>query len=992
MFSFFHDAHRRHLLLTVLTGLGLVAYLSGSIRSIYDFDLAMLLALVGGYPTYHGALAGLLRRKINAELAVTLAAAAALFVGWRSADSSSWFLVAAEVVFIMLIGEALEHYAIDRTRTGIAALLRLRPNTARVRRDGQELELPAHDVRPDDVVLVRPGDRIAVDGRVQRGNSAVDQSPITGESLPADKTVGDEVFAGTINLYGALELSVERLGHDTTLERIIHLVEHAEAAKAPTERLADRYASWFVPIVLVAAAATWWFTRDISRSVAVLVVACPCALVLATPTAVAAGIGYLVRRGILVKGGAALETLGRLRTVIFDKTGTLTLAKLRVEGVATAPGCEESAVLGLAAAVEQNSEHPLARLIVEHVRQAGIATLAADQFAAQPGLGAEAIVEGQTIRVGSPRYMETLGVAVPAELSARMAELAQSGCTLVVIARDAAAIGAVGVADTLRPEAHDAVHELHHLGLHHLAMLTGDHEPAARAVAARLHIADIRSSLLPADKVAAVRELQRSAGPVAMVGDGINDAPSLVAADVGVALADIGSDVAIESADLILMGDDLKKLAEAVQCGRRVLQVIWQNIIGFAVLFNLACVTAASKGWISPVTAAILHQVSSLTVVLNSLRLLIDVHYWRHRLHHLRCAIADHRRLLAATAAVIAIFGYLASGLHIIGVGERGVVQRFGRRVLPLESPGLHYRLPWPWAWHVAVRADEVRRVEVGFRSTPGATVEPPAYEWNVQHRGGRYDRQADEAEVWAGDENLIDVKFVVQYRLADPEAAIFTLGVGAPDLAAKWDQLVRAVIEAAFHAEMSRRAADDLLETRRQEIADLVASAANEDLKRYGVGLEVDRVCFGDVHPPEQVVPAFRDVASAMEEKEARVNEAEAYQYQTEALSRGQAAERIAVAEGFATDRTRRATAAAQRFSTVAAAYAAAVDVTRMRLYLDAVESVLAGRRKVIFDPAAQHARRLLYLGRKGATAVPPPALVEPLPAPLESKGTGAP
>ncbi|RMF94836.1 MAG: cation-translocating P-type ATPase, partial [Planctomycetota bacterium] len=297
MFSdLFGDPHRRHFLLTVLVGAGLAAYVTGSVRALSGFDLALILALVGGYPIFATALGSLFRRKITADLAVALAALAALWIGQYD--------VAAEVIFIMLIGESLEHYAVGRTRAGVASLLALRPETARVRRDDVVMVIPAKEIQSGDVVIVRPGDKIPVDGRVLTGASAVDQSTITGEHLPVDKAPGDEVFAGTINLNGSLEVAVERLGHETTLEKIIHLVEHAEEAKAPAQRLADRYASWFVPIVLAAAAAAYLITRDVTRSVTILVVACPCALVLATPTAVAATLGGLVRKGVLAKGGA----------------------------------------------------------------------------------------------------------------------------------------------------------------------------------------------------------------------------------------------------------------------------------------------------------------------------------------------------------------------------------------------------------------------------------------------------------------------------------------------------------------------------------------------------------------------------------------------------------------------------------------------------------------------------------------------------------------
>lgn len=993
MLHLLRDPHRRHFLLTVVTGLGLLAYVVGSVRTVAGFDVAMLLALAGGYPTYLDSVNGLLRRKITADLAVSLAALAALFIGWRSADpatASSWFLVAAEVVFIMLVGESIEHWAIGHTRSGIAALLRLRPRTARVRRAGQELEVAIAAVRHDDTVLVRPGDRVPIDGRVCAGTSSIDQSPITGESLPADKAPGDEVFAGTINLYGALELAVERLGHDTTLERIIHLVEHAERSKAPAERLADRWASYFVPIVLVAAAVTFGVSRDVSRAVAVLVVACPCALVLATPTAIAAGIGFLVRRGILVKGGAVLESLGRLRAIAFDKTGTLSLARLRIERVIADAGLDEAAVIGVAAAVEQHSEHPIARLVLTRARELNLAWEAGSQFTAHPGLGAEALCGDQRVCVGNARYLESQRIELPDALRGEIEAAARAGATLVLVARGGVAIGAVAVADTLRPEARETVHQLRHLGIERVVMLTGDHAWAARAAGEALGISEVRSGLLPADKVEALRSIRAESAPLAMVGDGINDAPALAMADVGVALADIGSDVAIESADLVLVGDDLGKLPEAVECGRRTLATIRQNILAFAVVFNAFSVAAAALGWISPVTAAVLHQVGSLAVVLNSLRLLIDFHEWQHRLHHLRHDLEDHWLPIAVGAGALAVLAYVASGLHVIEIGQKGVVQRFGKRVLPLEEPGLHYRLPYPFASHLAVRPDDLRRVEIGFRSVPGTAVEPPAYEWNVQHRGGRYQRQPNEAAVWVGDENLVDVNLVVHYRLTDPEAAIFRLGVGQAVMAAKWDELVRALVEAGFHAEMARRPADDLLASARQEIADGVSRWTNEQLNRYAVGLRVERLCLGDIHPPVEVVPAFREVSSAMEEMDARLNEAEAYKYQTEALARGQAAEKRATAEGQAAERKLKADAGAKRFNAVAAAYQLAPEVTQLRLYLQMIEGAMAGRRKVIVD-AHSGARRLIYLGRRGLEPTSP-AVLEPPAENTEIRGNVTP
>ncbi|MHB8898191.1 MAG: heavy metal translocating P-type ATPase, partial [Thermoguttaceae bacterium] len=628
MFAILRDPHQRHRLLTALVAVALVAYVTKTVESIYGFDLAMLAALVGGFPIYWSALSALARRQISADLAVSLAAVAALYLGSTGQYSENMYLVAAEVILIMLIGEALEHYAIDRTRDGIAALLALRPETARVRAGDHDHIVPIDEIEQHDIVIVRPGDRIPVDGRVVSGHSSVDQSPITGESVPVDKAVGDEVFAGTINLHGAMELDVERVGEDTTLEQIIHLVEHAEAAKAPTQRLADKYATWFVPIVLVAAGLSYFFTRELVRSVAILVVACPCALVLATPTAIAATMGVLVRRGVLIKGGAVLEKLGRLRSVVFDKTGTLTLARLRIDRVVAADGYQEEEVLRLAGAVERHSEHPVGRLIAD--RAEGLSPLKSTGFAAHPGLGAEALVDSQVVRVGSVRFLEETEVVIPAALQWQVDELCDEGSTVVLVGRDRVAIGAVAVKDTVRGEAAAVIQRLRGLGVERIAMLTGDNPAAAGSVARAVGIDDVRAGLLPADKVAAVREIQKEAGPTVMVGDGINDAPSLVTADVGVAMAEIGTDVAIASADVVLVGDDLRKLPQAIKLSRWMVEIIWQNIVWFALVFNVAAVVAAALGWVSPLAGAILHQVSSLVVVLNSLRLLIDYHAWKH--------------------------------------------------------------------------------------------------------------------------------------------------------------------------------------------------------------------------------------------------------------------------------------------------------------------------------------------------------------------------
>lgn len=973
MIGILQDPHQRHRALTLLIALALVAYLTGTIRSIYGFDLAMLAALVGGFPIYSSALTALVRKQISADLAVSLAAFAALYLGYTGEYSENMYLVAAEVILIMLIGEALEHYAIDRTRDGIAALLALRPTTARVRANGHDHIVSIDEIEPEDIVIVRPGDRIPVDARVISGHSTVDQSPITGESLPADKTVGDEVFAGTINLHGTMELEVERIGEDTSLEQIIHLVEHAEAAKAPTQRLADKYATWFVPIVLVAAGLSYFFSRELVRSVAILVVACPCALVLATPTAIAATMGALVRRGVLIKGGAVLEKLGRLRSVVFDKTGTLTLARLRIDRIVAADGYDEDDVLQMGAAIERHSEHPVGRLIADRADAEGLPPLESSAFGAHPGLGAEGLVNNHVIRVGSPRFIKQAEIVIPAALQWQIDELCDGGATVVLVAQDEATIGAVAVKDTVRGEAAKTVERLRNLGIERIVMLTGDNRAAAGTVASELGINDVRAALLPADKVTAVEEIQKEAAPTVMVGDGINDAPSLVTADVGIAMADIGTDVAIASADIVLVGDDLRKLPHAIELSRWMLKIIWQNILWFALVFNVAAVIAAALGWVSPLAGAILHQISSLIVVLNSMRLLIDYHAWHHWWSDCRAGLARRRRGLVATVVLLVLIVYLASGIHRVNIGQVAVVQQFGKIVRTAEPPGLHYRLPAPFGRHTLVNPGEMRRVEVGFRTLPGKFSEPPAYEWNVQHRGGRFEGMPEESTVLTGDESLVDVTLTVQYRISDPVAALVRVGQTSMDGSSKWDRLVRIYVESELRAVMAGRPADDVLSTGRQDIERVVYARLADKMLWCGTGFSIESVSLADVHPPLEVVPAFREVAAAQEEKEAAINDAEAYQFETEALMEGEAAQRKLVAEGFSSEKTAKATGDAERFKAIAAAHASGREVNEIRLHLESVEEMLAGRRKIIVDRAHAGVRRQLYLGPKAMWTIPP-------------------
>lgn len=943
-----------------VVGAALLAYVTGRWRAIAGWDAALILALAGGWPIYWRALSELFRGRLTADLAVALAALGALYIGHP--------LAAAEVVFIMLLGELLEEATVARTRAGISALLHMRPTIARVRRSGTELMLPLSDVTVGDLVVIRPGELVPADGRIEAGSAAVDERALTGESVPVDKVAGDSVYEGTIPLDGALEVRVERVGADTALGRMLYLVEEAAAARAPIQRLADRWASRFVPIVLTIAGVVAWRTGDLVRAVSVLVVACPCALVLATPTAVVAAIGAMARHGVLVKGGEPLETLWRLRTILFDKTGTLTQARLEVAEVVSTDGESTDAVVALAAAVEAGSAHPLARAIASYAMVRNLAPPPARDWRSEAGLGAEAVIGDTRALVGSRRWLDSRTVTIPVDLEENARALAGRGFTLVWVARAGCAVGVIAIADAVRPEAAAALHELEHLGVHRIRMLSGDHEAVARAVGRAVGISDVRAHLLPADKVAEVRRAAAEGGPVAMVGDGVNDAPALHAADLGIAMADVGSDLAVESAGVVLVGGDLRKIARAIITARRARRTILENVVFFTIGFNVLGLAGAAVGWLSPVAAAIWHQFGSLAVVFNSMRLLLEPgalrYHWEHWLEQAR----THRKGWATAAIVAVLVGWLGSGVAVVGPGKVAIVREFGRARSEPLAPGLHIHAPWPVGRRDLVRPAEVRRVEIGFRSDPsGDANEPPAYDWNVQHRGGRYVRIAAEAEVWTGDENLVDVKAVVHYRLRNPNAALFLIGRQDRDGRPVWDELIRRLAESALRAEASGRAVGSLMVEQRTDVEVRVLQRLDAMLSHLGDAFEVMDVRLADVHPPLEVVPAFREVAAAQELREAAINEAQADALAQRAAARGEAASRTIGAAGAATSRWTRAAGEARRFTLVAAEYATARPLVAARLRWEAVEATLAGRSKWILDGARAGGRRVLWLAAGG-------------------------
>jgi Cd2+/Zn2+-exporting ATPase len=581
----------------------------------------LLSIVLGGVFTVRRALVSVRAGLLDIHVLMVIAVAGAIALGeWSEA---------ASVVFLFALAQWLETRAMDRARGAIRALMDLVPAEALVRRDGREMRLGVDAVAVGDLMLVRPGEKIPLDGRVAAGDSYVNQAPVTGESLPVEKTSGDEVFGGTINGRGALDVVVTRLRRDSTLARIIHMVERAQAQRAPSQTFVDRFARVYTPAVIALALAvavlppvlldgqwsTWFY-----RSLVLLVISCPCALVISTPVSIVSALAAAARKGVLIKGGAHLETMARIRCVAFDKTGTLTYGRLRVVAVLPVAGAEPSEVLRVAASLETRSEHPIGRAIVEHALAQHVLPLPVEAFYALPGRGAEARLGSETVVVGSHRLFEERGLCSPA-LEAALETLAARGCGAVMVGAGGTAIGVIGVADEPREVARDAVDLLRKQGVQHVVLLTGDHEPVARALAESLDLDAYRAGLLPEDKVAAVQELRSRYGALAMVGDGVNDAPALAAADIGIAMGVAGTDAALETADVALMADELLKIPYALRLSRATARNFSANI-AFSIVLKAAFLVMAVTGTATLWMAVAADMGASLIVIANALRLL----------------------------------------------------------------------------------------------------------------------------------------------------------------------------------------------------------------------------------------------------------------------------------------------------------------------------------------------------------------------------------
>jgi len=535
---------------------------------------------------------------------------------------------AATVVLLFSAAQWLEAQSLDRARRAIGGLLDAAPSDVLVREAAGDRRVPIDSVSPGAVMIVRPGDRIPLDGRVFDGRSAVNQAPITGESLPVDKAPGDPVYAGSLNGHGALTAVVTARRPDTALARIVHMVEAAQASRAPTQLFIDRFAAWYTPAVVALAALVvavpvviagqpfdvWFY-----RALVLLVVACPCALVISTPVSIVSALAGAARRGVLIKGGAHIERLAGIRALAFDKTGTLTTGQLTVAGTRGLGGYSDTDVVSLAACVEARSEHPVAAAILDEARARGLVVVPADAVRAFPGQGVDGMVEGRPVACGTARWFADRGWLTP-ELSSLADELAARGLSPVLVARDGVPVGATGIVDALRPSAAAVVAALRRLGVQRVALLSGDQPAAARAAGAAVGADIVRAALLPSEKVDAVRALQRESGPVAMIGDGVNDAPALAAADVGLVMGAIGSAAALETADIALMNDDLWHLPYVLQLSRATLVNIRANVI-IALLLKAAFLALTVAGAATLWMAVAADSGASLLVVANALRL-----------------------------------------------------------------------------------------------------------------------------------------------------------------------------------------------------------------------------------------------------------------------------------------------------------------------------------------------------------------------------------
>jgi Cu+-exporting ATPase len=909
-------------------------------NSIKNYRFALIAAVIGGARVLYGSLESLFEGRLGADLALALACIAAILIGEP--------LVAAEVVFIGLVGECLESITFARTQRAVRRLVEVFPIRCWLLRDGQEQRVFVRDLQVGDRVVVKPGAKVPVDGVVVAGQSSVNVSALTGESLPVAKQVGDEVLAGSITIDGALTVEARRVAQQTVAGRVIELTARALKDKSPGERQADRLARYFLPVVLGLAALTFAgnlvayagpFRAEAARlpfgtavrlstypALAVLVVACPCALILATPAAVIAALGRLAGTGVLIKGGSALERLAGVRAFAFDKTGTLTEGRLELGELVPLADLSPDELLCLAATAEQGSEHPLGRLLTREAAARGLTLEPTAEFQARPGGGVTAEAAGHRLVVGTLGFLEDQGVRLSEDARVTVERLDAAGQTSLVVARGGAVLGVIGARDRIRPDAAATVAELRALGIADIALLTGDRTAVARAVAAEVGITDVHAELLPEQKAElltgqfrAPSVSERGGDPSltlgarttrnwAFVGDGINDAPALATAGVGLAIGS-GTDVAAEAGDVVLMGDPLRPLPLLVRLSRETVRIIRQNIIVFAFGVNLVGIVltgwlwplVAPTAWLesAPLAGVLYHQVGSLAVLLNSMRLLAfertapgaplgrfkqalrDID---RRLEHafnadeLLHELGHRWKPVLAGAVALVLVAWGLSGLTAVGPDEIGIVRRFGRPLPEDLGPGLHWRWPWPVEAVTRFQPARIRTVEIGFRTlSPDdplalAAGGEAALSWGSPHAAGNVRRLPDEAVLITGDGSLVELLATVRYSVSDPRRYLFE--VSAPE------DLLRAATESALRETAAGHPIVELLTVRREEFRRAVLARLAERCRQYGehgLGVELDGLALHDLHPPQEVVPAFHEVARAMERLDQQRNAAQA-------------------------------------------------------------------------------------------------------------------
>jgi Cu+-exporting ATPase len=883
---------------------------------------ALVAAVLGGARVLYGSLESLFEGKLGADLALAVACIAAILIGEP--------VVAAEVVFIGLLGEVLENYTFTRSRKAIRALLEVTPRRCWLLRDGQEVRILVSELKAGDIVVVKPGARIPADGVNREGRASVNTAALTGESLAREKGPGDEVLAGSIIDGGSLTIEAVHVAEQTVIGRVLTLTVEALKQKSEVERTADRLARYFLPAVLGLALVTF-LVAVIGNSIwakpiegamkpgigaairmaaypalSVLVVACPCALILATPAAILAALGRLAGTGILIKGGASLERLAEVNAFAFDKTGTLTEGVLELADVVPIADVSPNELLQVAATAEQKSEHLLARLVLDGAAALSVVPGPVEEFQAHPGGGVRAVSNGRVLVVGTRRFLQEQGVRVDDAIVAILDRLDEAGQTSLLVARDGQVLGAIGARDRVRPDAADVLTRIRNLGIEDISLLTGDRRAVAEAVAGQLGISDVHAELLPDQKVEMV---SREGRRVAFMGDGVNDAPALARAHVGLAVGGTGTEVAAEAGDIVFLSDPLRSLPLLIRLARETVRVIRQNIILFAFAVNLVGIVLtawlwpllAPAGWWyeqSPIVAVLYHQLGSLLVLLNSLRLLWfektepgpRMIAWRRRLDAVNAwmernlnldewlhGVGHHwRRLIGGIAAALVLV-YALSGLTQINADEVGVVRRFGRVLEGNLEPGLHWCFPWPIDQVSRVEKYRLRSVEVGFRSVQGAKSAVEAGNWASMH-GGSIRRYPDESVMITGDDNLIEVLATLHYTVGDVRVYLFE--------SEQIEETLRYATEAVLRELVASRAFTPLLTSEGRLLQALALERLRPRCASLGVKLEA--LMLQELHPPPEVVASFHGVAQAMEKEQTDINQARTQE--TERLETGEA------------------------------------------------------------------------------------------------------